>query len=88
LIDDNESKDAPVLNLNRQRVSSQQKTKAKETGSVILIDRLRSRQSIGTRGKVLQNLKQASITNSQQRRGKTSGIIAFSTKAARLQVRM
>ncbi len=28
LIDDNESKDAPVLNLNRQRASPQQKTKA------------------------------------------------------------
>jgi hypothetical protein len=81
MIDDNESEDAPVLNLNTQRASPQQITKAKESGSVILIDHLRSRQSPGTKGKVLQNLKQASIANSQQRRGKTSGSVAFSTKA-------
>jgi hypothetical protein len=48
---------------------------------VILIDHLRSRQSSGTRGKVLKNLKQVSITNSQQRQSKTSGSVAFSTKA-------
>jgi hypothetical protein len=81
LIDDNESEDAPVLNLNTQRASPQQITKAKESGLVVLIDHLRSRQSPGTRGKVLQNLKQASIAYLQQRRGKTSGSVAFSTKA-------
>jgi hypothetical protein len=81
LINDNESKDAPVLNLNTQRESPQRITKAKESGLVVLIDRLRSRQLPGTRGKVLQNLKQASIANSQQWRGKTSGSVAFSTKA-------
>jgi hypothetical protein len=54
LIDDNESEDAPVLNLNMQRGSPQQKTKANESGLVILIECLRSRQSPGTRGKVLQ----------------------------------
>jgi hypothetical protein len=81
LIGDNESEDAPVLNLNTQRASPQQKTKAKESGLVILVDHLRSRQSPGTRGKVLQNLKQASIANSQQRRSKPSGSVAFSTKA-------
>jgi hypothetical protein len=55
LIDDNESEDAPVLNVNMQGASPQQKTKAKEPGL--------SRQSPGTRGN-LQNLKQASIANS------------------------
>jgi hypothetical protein len=81
LIDDNESEDAPVLNLNTQRASPQQITKAKDSGLAILIDCLRSRQSPGPRGKVLQNLKQASIANSQQRWGKTSGRVAFSKKA-------
>jgi hypothetical protein len=81
LIDDNESEDAPVLNVNMQRASQWQIIKAKESGLVILIDPLRSRQSPGTRGKDLQNLKQASIANSQQRQGKTSGSVAFSTKA-------
>jgi hypothetical protein len=47
---------------------------------VVLIDCLRSRQSSGTRGKFLQNLKQASIANLQQRQGKTSGSVAFSKK--------
>ncbi len=88
LIDDNQSEDAPVLNLNTQRASPQQKTKAKESGSVVLIDRLRSRQSPGTRGKVLKNLKEASIADSQQRRGKTSGSVAFFNKGNWLQVRM
>ncbi len=78
---DNESEDAPVLNLNMQRASPQQTTKAKESGSSVLIDHLRSRQSPGTRGKVLQNLKQASIAKSQQSWGKTSGNVFFSTKA-------
>jgi hypothetical protein len=32
LIDDNESEDAPVLNLNMQKESPQQKTKVKESG--------------------------------------------------------
>ncbi len=81
LIDDNKSEDVPVLNLNTQRASPQQRTKAKESGLVVLVDRLRSRQSPGIREKVLQNLKQASIANSQQRRRKTSGSVAFSTKA-------
>jgi hypothetical protein len=40
LIDDNESEDAPVLNLNTQRASPQRITKAKESESVILIDHL------------------------------------------------
>jgi hypothetical protein len=53
LIDDNESEDVPVLNLDTQRASPQQKTKAEETGLVVFIDHLRSRQSPGTRGKVL-----------------------------------
>ncbi len=81
LIDGNEFEDAPVLNLNMQTASQQQKTKAKESGSVVLIDHLRSRQSPGTRGKVLQHLKQASTDNSQQRRSKSSGSVAFSTQA-------
>jgi hypothetical protein len=80
-VNDNESEDAPVLDLNMQRASPQQKTKAKESGLVVLIDHLRSRQSPGTRGKVLQNFKQAYIDNSQQRRSKTSGSVSFSTKA-------
>jgi hypothetical protein len=63
LIDINESEDATVLNLNVQRASPHQKTKAKESGSVVLRDHLRSRQSPGTRGKVLQHLKQESIAN-------------------------
>jgi hypothetical protein len=41
LIDDNEFEDVPVLNLIMQRASPQQKTKAEESGLVILIDRLR-----------------------------------------------
>jgi hypothetical protein len=48
---------------------------------VVLIDHLKSRQSQGTRGKVLLNLKQASIANSQQRLSKISGSVAFLTKA-------
>jgi hypothetical protein len=48
---------------------------------VVLIDHLRSRQSPGTRGKVLKNFKQASIANSQHRRSKKLNIVAFSTKA-------
>jgi hypothetical protein len=92
LIDDNESEDAPVLNLNTQRASppvlnlnmqraSPQQKKAKESGLVVLVDHLRSRQSPGTRRKVIQNLKRASIVNSQQKWSKTSGSVAFSTKA-------
>jgi hypothetical protein len=77
LIDNNDTDDEPVLNSNTQRASPQQKTQAKESGLVVLIDHLRSTQSSGTRGKVLQNLKQASIVNSQQRRSKTSGSVAF-----------
>jgi hypothetical protein len=41
LIDDKESEDAPVLNLNMQRASPQQETKAKESGLVVPIDHLR-----------------------------------------------
>ncbi len=40
LIDDNESEDELVLNLNTQRASPQQKTQATESGLVVLIDRL------------------------------------------------
>ncbi len=40
LIDDNKSEDAPILNLNMQRASPQQKIKAKVSGLVILIDHL------------------------------------------------
>jgi hypothetical protein len=36
LIDDNEFEDAPVLNLEMQRASPQQKTKAKEQGQLSL----------------------------------------------------
>jgi hypothetical protein len=38
LMDDNESDDAPVLNLNTQRASQQQISKAKDSKSVVLID--------------------------------------------------
>jgi hypothetical protein len=60
LINDNKSEDAPVLNLNTQRASPPQKTKAKESGLVVLIDHLRSRQSPGSRGKVIRT-SQANI---------------------------
>jgi hypothetical protein len=41
LINDNEFEDVLVLNLNMRRASPQQKTKAEESGLVIIIDRLR-----------------------------------------------
>jgi hypothetical protein len=77
LIDDNEFEGAPVLNLNTQRASPPQR-QTRANSAVVLQNKL---QSPETRGKVLQNLKQASIANSQQRRSKTSGSVAFSTKA-------
>jgi hypothetical protein len=62
LIDDNESEDASVLNLNMQRASPPRRQTCANL-TAMLQNKL---QSPGTRGKVLQNLKQASIANSQQ----------------------
>jgi hypothetical protein len=60
LIEDNESESAPVLNLNMQRASPQQR----QTCTNLAAMSQNKLQSPGTRGKVLKNLKQASIANS------------------------
>ncbi len=75
--DDNKSEDAPVFNLSTQRASLPQR----QTCANLAAMSQNKLQSPGRREKVLQTLKQASNANSQQRWSKTSGIVAFSTKA-------